>query len=73
MNFPLPLSVASASIRRAAGSLAPQMPARYGFAHRGRGQRDPKYGSAIDPQPADDTFRSPAAREARWHVAAPPS
>lgn len=70
MNFPLPLSVVRASIRSAAGSLAPQMLALYGFAHGGQGHRDPKYGSAINQLLADDTFRCPAVLEARWHVAA---
>ncbi|MGC8519158.1 MAG: carboxylesterase/lipase family protein [Steroidobacteraceae bacterium] len=70
MNFPLPLSVVRASIRRAAGSLAPKVLALYGFAHGARGTRNPKYGSALNQLLADDTFRCPAALEARWHVAA---
>ena len=70
MNFPLPLSVVRASIRRAAGSLAPQVLASYGFAHGAPGTGNLKYGSALNQLLADDTFRCPAVLEARWHVAA---
>ncbi len=70
MNFPMPVSMIRATIRRTTGPLAAQVLAIYGFAHGGRGIRDPKYGSGVNQWLADVTFRCPAVLEARWHTAA---
>lgn len=70
MNFPIPVSVIRATIRRTTGPLAARVLAIYGFAHGGRGIPSAKYGSGVNQWLADVTFRCPAALEARWHTAA---
>ncbi len=70
MNFPMPVSMIRATIRRTTGPLAAQVLAIYGFAHGGQGTASAKYGSGVNQWLADVTFRCPAVLEARWHTAA---